>query len=126
EFERLFGEAANDFDRVRLALEKAKELSSIIILKGHHTFIATPNGRGFFNSTGNPGMATAGSGDVLAGILTGLLAQGYSSSETAVLGVYLHGLAGDMAAKELSMEAMVAGDIINFLGIAFRFLQQNN
>ena len=126
EFERLFGEAANDFDRVRLALEKAKELSSIIILKGHHTFIATPDGRGFFNSTGNPGMATPGSGDVLTGILTGLLAQGYSSSETAVLGVYLHGLAGDLAAKELSMEALLAGDIINFLGNAFRFLQQNN
>lgn len=119
EFERLFGGSANEFERVFLALEKAKELSVIIILKGHHSFIATPDGRGFFNSTGNPGMATAGSGDVLTGILTGLLAQGYSSSETAVLGVYLHGLAGDLAAKDLSMESMIAGDIIDFLGEAF-------
>ena len=119
EFERLFGESANDFDRIHLALQKAKELSCIIVLKGHHTFIATPDAKGFFNSTGNPGMATAGSGDVLTGILTGLLAQGYSSVETAILGVYLHGLAGDFASRQFSMEAMVAGDIINTLGTAF-------
>jgi NAD(P)H-hydrate epimerase len=132
EFERLFGETSNEFDRVLLALEKAKELNCIIVLKGHHTFIATtggkasPNdsvGRGFFNATGNPGMATAGSGDVLTGILTGLLAQGYSSVEAAILGVYLHGLAGDFAAKEFSMEAMVAGDIVANLGRAFQFIQ---
>lgn len=120
EFERLFGESANDFDRIQLAIQKANDLDCIIVLKGHHTFIATPDGKGFFNSTGNAGMATAGSGDVLTGILTGLLAQGYSSVETAILGVYLHGLAGDFAAKEFSMEAMVAGDIINNLGQAFK------
>lgn len=119
EFERLFGPSPNEFDRVRLALQKAKELNSVIVLKGHHSLIATPDGKGFFNSTGNAGMATAGSGDVLTGILTGLLAQGYSSVETAILGVYLHGLAGDLAAKELSMEAMIAGDIIEHLGAAF-------
>jgi NAD(P)H-hydrate epimerase len=119
EFERLFGESANDFDRIQLALQKAKELNVIIILKGHHTFIGTPDKKGFFNSTGNPGMATGGSGDVLTGILTGLLAQGYSAVETAILGVYLHGLAGDIAAEKLSMEAMVAGDIIENLGEAF-------
>jgi ADP-dependent NAD(P)H-hydrate dehydratase / NAD(P)H-hydrate epimerase len=119
EFERLFGESANDFDRVELALQKAKELDVVIVLKGHHTLIATQGGHAFFNSTGNAGMATGGSGDVLTGILTGLLAQGYSSVETAVLGVYLHGLAGDMAAAELSMEAMVAGDIVDKIGKAF-------
>lgn len=119
EFERLFGKTANEFDRVVLALKKAHELNCIIVLKGHHTFIATPDGRGFFNSTGNPGMATGGSGDVLTGILTGLLAQGYSSEETAILGVYLHGLAGDIAAKELSMEALIATDLIDYLGKAF-------
>ena len=128
EFERMFGESANDFDRILLALKKAKELNVIIVLKGHHTFIATPDakarpaasvGQGFFNSTGNAGMAAGGSGDVLTGILTGLLAQGYSSVETAILGVYLHGLAGDIAAKKLSMEAMVAGDIIENMGEAF-------
>ncbi len=124
EFERLFGETPNDFERALLALQKAKELNCIIILKGQHSLVATPDGKGFFNSTGNPGMATAGSGDVLTGILTGLLAQGYSTVETAILGVYLHGLAGDIAAKELSMEAMIAGDIIESMGAAFRFIQQ--
>lgn len=122
EFERLFGETANDFERVLLALQKAKELACIIVLKGHHTLIATPDGKGFFNSTGNAGMATAGSGDVLTGILTGLLAQGYSSIETAILAVYLHGLAGDLAVKELSMEALIASDIIQQLGPAFSSL----
>jgi ADP-dependent NAD(P)H-hydrate dehydratase / NAD(P)H-hydrate epimerase len=119
EFERMFGETANEFDRVFLSLQKAKELNVIIIVKGHHSFIATPDGKGFFNNTGNAGMATAGSGDVLTGMLTGLLAQGYSSVETALLGVYLHGLAGDIAAKERSMEAMIAGDIVEYLGNAF-------
>lgn len=122
EFERLFGETHTDFDRVSLALQKARELNCIIVLKGHHTFIATPDGKGFFNSTGNPGMATAGSGDVLTGILTGLLAQGYSSAATAILGVYLHGFAGDIAAKQLSNEALIAGDIIETLGAAFSSL----
>lgn len=120
EFERLFGESANDFDRIQLALQKAKELNVIIVLKGHHTFIATPDRKGFFNSTGNAGMATGGSGDVLTGILTGLLAQGYSSVESAVLGVYLHGRAGDIAAKKLSQEAMIASDIAENLGEAFK------
>src|SRR5204862_1465774 len=103
--------------------KKAKELNLIIVLKGHHTFIATPDKKGFFNSTGNAGMATGGSGDVLTGILTGLLAQGYSSVETAILGVYLHGLAGNIAAERLSMEAMIAGDIIESLGQAFLHIQ---
>ena len=112
------------FDRILLALQKAKELNVIIALKGHHTFIATTDGRGFFNNTGNAGMATAGSGDVLTGILTGLLAQGYSSVETAILGVYLHGLAGDVAAKKNSEEAMIAGDIIDCLPEAFSSLKE--
>jgi NAD(P)H-hydrate epimerase len=123
EFERMFGESVNDFDRIDKALKKAKELNLIIVLKGHHTFIATPDKKGFFNSTGNAGMATGGSGDVLTGILTGLLAQGYSSVETAILGVYLHGLAGDIAAERLSMEAMIAGDIIESLGQSFLHIQ---
>jgi hydroxyethylthiazole kinase-like uncharacterized protein yjeF len=120
EFERLFGKAANDFERMELSLQKARELNVIIILKGHHTMIATTDGRAFFNSTGNAGMATGGSGDVLTGILTGLLAQGYSSIETAIFGTYLHGLAGDIAAEKLSMEAMTSGDLIECLGEAFK------
>lgn len=119
EFERLFGETSNDFARIELALQKAKELDGVIVLKGHHTLIATPGGRAFFNSTGNAGMASGGTGDVLTGILTGLLAQGYGPVEAAILGVYLHGLAGDIAASELSAEAMAAGDIIRHLGKAF-------
>jgi NAD(P)H-hydrate epimerase len=111
EFERLFGPTSNDFERIQLALQKAKELNVVIVLKGHHSLI-TANNKGFFNSTGNAGMATAGSGDVLTGILTGLLAQGYSSEHAAILGVYLHGLAGDIASEKSSMEAMLARDII--------------
>jgi NAD(P)H-hydrate epimerase len=119
EFERLFGETENEFERVELAWQKAKELNLVIVLKGHHTLIATPDGRAFFNSTGNAGMATAGSGDTLTGILTGLLAQGYSSVDAAILGVFVHGMAGDIAAKKMSMEAMIAGDIIDCLPEAF-------
>lgn len=123
EFERIFGPTANDFDRAILAMKMAKELGLVIILKGHFTLIAAPDGKGYFNPTGNPGMATAGSGDVLTGILTGLLAQGYHSLEAALLGVYLHGLAGDLAASALSMEAMLAGDISDYIGKAFLQLQ---
>lgn len=119
EFERLFGKTNNDFERMNLAIAKAKELNIFIVLKGHHTLIATPDGKGYFNSTGNAGMATAGSGDVLTGIITSLLAQHYSPLNSCILGVYLHGLAGDFAAKKLSKEAMIAGDIIDFLGEGF-------
>ncbi len=122
EFERLFGKTGNDFERLQLALQKSKELNIYIVLKGHHTFISTPEGKGYFNSTGNAGMATAGSGDVLTGILAGLLAQGYSSLHTSLLGAYLHGLAGDIAAEKFSQEAMIAGDIANCLGEAFKTL----
>lgn len=122
EFERLFGKTTNDFTRITLALQKAKELQCCIVLKGHHSFIASPDGKGYFNSTGNAGMATGGSGDVLTGMLTGLLAQGYSPLHACLLGVYLHGLAGDIAAVLHSQEAMLAGDITNCLGEAFRRL----
>lgn len=120
EFERLFGKSSNDFDRIELASAKAKELNIYIVLKGHHTFIASPDGKGYFNSTGNSGMATAGSGDVLTGLITGLLAQKYSSLNACLLGVYLHGLAGDIAAEINSKEALVAGDIVKYMGKAFK------
>lgn len=119
EFIKLFGKTENDFERVKLCLQKAIELNVYIILKGHFSFIATPQGKGYFNSTGNAGMATAGSGDVLTGMLTGLLAQGYTALQACLLGTFLHGLAGDLAAQELSPEAMLAGDINNFIGSAF-------
>ncbi|HMK17786.1 MAG TPA: NAD(P)H-hydrate dehydratase, partial [Chitinophagaceae bacterium] len=120
EFERLFGECKDDFERIEKALINAKRLNCLIVLKGHHTFIACPNGKGYFNNTGNAGMATAGSGDVLTGMITSLLAQEYTSEDATLLAVYLHGLAGDFAAKEFSKEAMIAGDIIDYLGEAFR------
>lgn len=119
EFERLFGKTANDFERLEKAREKARELDSIIVLKGRYTFIAMPGGKGYFNTTGNPGMATAGSGDVLTGIITGLLAQYYTPEQAALLGVYIHGLAGDIASQRLSEEGMIASDIIAYLPEAF-------
>ncbi len=115
EFSRLFGEQPNDFERIRMALEQSVRLKIIIVLKGHRTFIATPAGKGYFNTTGNAGMATGGSGDVLTGIITGLLAQGYPSHQAAIMGVYLHGLAGDKAAARYGMEAMIAGDLVENL-----------
>lgn len=119
EFDMLFGKPENDWERLEKATHKAAELNLYIIVKGHYSFIACPDGRRYFNSTGNPGMATAGSGDVLTGILTALLAQGYTPEETAVFGTYLHGLAGDIAAEKNSVEALIAGDIIDALGSAF-------
>ncbi len=120
EFERLFGKTEDHFERLQLALTRSKELNVFILLKGHHSFISTPEGKGYFNNTGNAGMATAGSGDVLTGIITGLLAQGYSSLQACILGAHLHGSAGDMAAEKYSEEAMIAGDIVNSLGDAFK------
>lgn len=120
EFERLFGKTENNFDRLELAKQKSVEHQVYIILKGHYSFMSTPQGMGYFNSTGNAGMATAGSGDVLTGIITGLLAQGYTPLESALFGVYLHGLAGDIAAAEYTREAMIAGDIIGRMGEAFK------
>ena len=124
EFENLFGVTNNDFERMELALEKAAQLNCYIILKGHHSLIACPDGEAWFNTTGNSGMATAGSGDVLTGIITGLLAQGYKAKDASLLAVYLHGLAGDLAAATLSEEAMIAGDITDQLGNAFRQLHK--
>lgn len=120
EFERLVGKSKNDFHRHEMQINFAVRNNLFLILKTAHTCIATPDGKCFFNSTGNPGMATAGSGDVLTGILTGLLAQGYNSENASILGIYLHGLAGDTAAKKKSMEAMLASDIIDNLGNAFK------
>lgn len=119
EFARLFGNTSNEFERVGLAMRKAQEWQVVIVLKGHHTVIALPDGRIWYNATGNAGMATGGSGDVLSGLLASLLAQGYPPAEAAILGVYLHGLAGDLAAVRLSQEALVAGDLPDYLGAAF-------
>ncbi len=123
EFERLFGKTMNDFARNELQLAKAKALNCIILLKGANTAIALPDGTCYFNSTGNPGMATGGSGDVLTGLLTGLLAQGYTPKSAVILGVYLHGLAGDLAAKDKGQESLIAGDLVDYIGKGFQNLK---
>jgi hydroxyethylthiazole kinase-like uncharacterized protein yjeF len=125
EFERLAGRSDNGFARLKRQLEFSREYNCIIILKGAYTSITTSSGEVFFNSTGNPGMATAGSGDVLTGILLSLLAQGLSPENAAVLGVFLHGLAGDIAAGESCYESIIASDIINCLGKAFNKIRES-
>ena len=122
EFRRLTGNYNNPFDRSDAQIELAKKLNCYVILKGKFTAIATPDGKVFFNPTGNPGMATGGSGDVLTGIICGLLAQGFVSGKAAIVGVYLHGLAGDLAAEELTSYSLNAGDIINYLPKAFKHI----
>lgn len=120
EFERLVGKWSNDFEKLEMQKEFAFRYQCYVILKGAYTTVATPEGRLYFNSSGNPGMATAGSGDVLTGIILGLLTQNYSSIEAALIGVFLHGLAGDIAAKRFSQPAMLAGDIVSNIGKAYK------
>lgn len=114
EFHRLFGECNNGFERIERARLFAQKHDLVIVLKGAHTAIITAE-KVVFNVTGNAGMATGGSGDVLAGIITGLLAQGLSSEEAAISGVYIHGLAGDYAAKEVGEVSLMASDLLYFL-----------
>jgi NAD(P)H-hydrate epimerase len=101
----------------------AERVQGYVILKGHHSALCLPDGHIIFNSTGNAGMATAGSGDVLTGIITGLLARGYKRQDACLIGMYLHGLAGDIAARELGQESLMAGDIIHYLPYAFKKLR---
>lgn len=115
EFERLFGKTDNSQQRLELQREMSQKHNIIIVLKGANTAITFPSGRCFFNSTGNPGMATAGSGDVLTGIILSLMAQHYTPEEAAVIGVYMHGRAGDKAAAQLGQEVMIASDITKSL-----------
>ena len=119
EFERLVGRSSNSLDRLQIQKEFSVKYGVIVVLKGAHTCITLPSGQVFFNSTGNAGMATAGSGDVLTGVLTGLLAQDYSPEVAAVMGVYIHGLAGDYALEFQSEESLMAGNILDSLGNAF-------
>jgi NAD(P)H-hydrate epimerase len=122
EFERLVGKSSNNFDQNRMQREFSFRYQCFVVLKGAHTAITAPNGYCYFNTTGNPGMSTGGSGDVLTGIITGLMAQGYSSLESCLLGAFVHGRAGDLAAENLGYESLVAGDIIINLGKSFQSL----
>ena len=122
EFERLTKPARDDFHRLELLREFCQTYQVHVVLKGGPTAVGAPDGKVYFNSTGNPGMATGGSGDVLTGLLTALLAQGYEPLDAARLGVYVHGLAGDLAAEQLSLEALTASDLVAFFGKAFQQL----
>ena len=119
EFDRLAGTSLNGFERHLKQIEFSKKYHVIVILKGAFTSITTPQGNCWFNSTGNPGMATAGSGDVLTGIVLSLLAQGYMPFQAAIMAVFLHGLAGNLACRDSGEEALMASDIINYIGKAF-------
>ena len=124
EFARLTGKKESGIQRMKTQIEFARRHKCIVLLKGGFSSIAMPDGRVRFNSTGNPGMATAGSGDVLTGMITSLIAQGYSSENAAVIGAFIHGLAGDLAVKKSSMEALMAGDIIKKIGKAYMKIEK--
>ena len=126
EFRRLAGESENSYLQLQKQIQFSKKYKVVVVLKGAHTAISTPDGKVFFNSTGNPGMATAGSGDALTGVLLGLLAQGMSSWDASLAGVFIHGLAGDFAAKDGSEFSLTAGDIIDYLGKAFSVILERN
>lgn len=125
EFRRLVGETNDSYDAVQKQMTFAKKYNCVVVLKGAHTSVASPDGMLYWNSTGNSGMGTAGSGDALTGIILGLLAQGMVSVDAAVAGVYLHGLAGDIAAKKRSEFSLMAGDIIDYLGKAFLKIKED-
>ncbi len=120
EYERLAGVSfSSGYDRLQSARTFACQFGVYIVLKGAYSAIVTPEMMVYFNPTGNPGMATGGSGDVLTGIITSLLAQGYTSLDAAILGVYIHGYAGDLAAKSKSQPGMLPSDIIEYIGKAY-------
>ena len=123
EFKRLVGEWSDDLDKLELQTHFAKKHGVVVILKGAHTSVATPEGYIYFNSTGNPGMAKGGSGDVLTGVLSALLAQGYTPARAAAIGVHIHGTAGDLAAEQQSQTGMIASDIIANLPKAFKLFE---
>ncbi len=124
EFDRLVGDSNSSYERLQKAQQFARDAKVIIVLKGAYTAVIDSSGKCSFNSTGNAGMASAGSGDVLTGMILSLLSQGYQPYEAACLGVYLHGLSADLLLNESSEESIVAGDIISNIGAAFKHLRR--
>ena len=120
----LIGATRNSYEELERTREMAARNQIYIVIKGAYSAVVTPEGRAYFNCTGNPGMATAGSGDVLTGIILALLAQSYKPEEAVRLGVYLHGLAGDLAAEELDFEGLIASDLVEYLPKAYKALRQ--
>ena len=125
EFRRLAGDFKNGYEMLDRQIAFSTRHKLIVVLKGAHTRISTPGGRVFFNSTGNPGLATGGSGDVLTGIITGLLKQYRNPVRAAIIGVYLHGFAADLALEEQCMDSLIASDILKYIGRAFKQLHKN-
>lgn len=125
EFDRLTGKSATSAERLSKQQHLAAVTKSVIVLKGAYTSVCLPTGRIWFNTTGNPGMATGGSGDTLTGILCALLAQGYPAGDASRLGVYIHGRAADLSVVDNGQTALSAGAISNYLGKAFSELENN-
>jgi hydroxyethylthiazole kinase-like uncharacterized protein yjeF len=122
EFDRLFGESETKVERINKALDISKKYPWVIVLKDHETLVIE-NGKAFLNNTGNAGLAKGGSGDILSGMITALLAQGYPSFIAAKIGVYLHGLAADIAIKEQSLESLLASDVVEKIGAAYKEIE---
>ncbi len=120
EYERLFGSSVNSMLRLEHARAEAIRLNITIVLKDHHSIVVSPEGECWYNTSGNAGLATGGSGDVLTGIITGLMAQGYHGIEAAMMGVWLHGVAADISLENQSEESLIAGDILDYIGKAFK------
>jgi NAD(P)H-hydrate epimerase len=123
EFERLCGKWNNSFERLQLQKEFSSKYNCVVVFKGAYTCVTTALGNSYFNSTGNAGMAKGGSGDTLTGIIAALLAQGLSSIEASIVGVYIHGLAGDFAKEKQGELSMLPEDLIDSLGTAFKTIQ---
>lgn len=126
EFDRLFGEQADEENRLLRAIEVSKQYEILILLKGHYTALIRPDNKVFFNSTGNAGMATGGSGDVLTGVIVSLMAQGYKPEVSALIGTYIHGLAGDIASEQHGEYGLTAGDIADNIGKAIKQTMKNH
>lgn len=126
ELSRLLDKSVQEIqeNRVKAATSAAEKFNCIVVLKGSHSIVASPDGEVFINPTGNAGMATAGTGDVLSGIIGGLLAQGLKPIDAATVGVYIHGAAGDYAAMELGETGLIAGDIMNAIPFALTNLEK--
>ena len=124
EFDRLFGEHTSAEARLIKALEVSRHYNLLILLKGHHTALVRPDGKVYFNSSGSPAMATPGAGDVLTGVLTSFIAQGYKPEVSAIIAAYIHGVAGQMAASVNGDYGVTAGDIAAHIGRAIMLIMQ--
>ena len=126
EFKRLVGDFSTDEEKIELQLKFSKEKNVFLILKGFRTSISTPNGDLYFNSTGNSGLSTAGSGDILTGLILSFLSQGYSKIDSSILSVFIHGKSADLALSKESEESMISSDIIGFFGNTFSIIREKS